>query len=156
MRIEAPHTDELWSLYLDCRYRNLYEPFGLARDVTTSELDSPRVRPEVLHRVVMAGDRVASCGRLDLQPGHGAGPSAQLRYFAVDAPFRGTGAGQYLMEHFETEARALGLARLWMEARTSAANFYARQGYLDVGEGPTKHGVIPHRIMEKRFDAPGS
>lgn len=149
MRIEIPTTDDLWRLYLDCRYRNLYEPFGLPPSVATSALDSPRERGDVLHRMVLADGAVAACGRLDLQPGNPAGPSSQLRYCAVDGPFRGSGAGQFLLRHFEAESLARGLPRLWMEARTAAVNFYARLGYVDVGEGPTKYGCIPHRIMEK-------
>lgn len=151
MRFETPKTALEWRAYLDCRYRNLYEPFGLPRSVNTSELDEPRDRPEVLHGMIVADDAVAACGRLDFQPGNAAGPSSQLRYCAVDAPFRGSGAGQMLLARFEAESRARGLDRLWMEARVAAVNFYARLGYVDVGEGPTKYGVIAHRIMEKRL-----
>lgn len=156
MRIECPASDGLWERYLECRYRNLYEPLGLARSVTTSDLDRPRDRAEVLHRVVLTpwegcAEVVAAVGRLDLQPAHERGPSSQLRYFAVDGPFRGSGAGQALLEHLERRSLARGLPRLWMEARIPALNFYLRQGYIDVGEGPTKYGVIAHRILEKRL-----
>ncbi len=154
MRVIVPTTDEQWRAYLECRYRNLYAPFELPESCTTSELDVPRNRPGVLHRMVMVADAggvesTAAVGRLDLQPEHSAGPSAQLRYFAVDGPHRGTGAGQMLMRHMEEQARSAGCVRLWMEARTVAANFYARLGYADIGEGPTKWGVIPHRLMAK-------
>lgn len=153
MRVIAPTTDEAWAAYLGCRYRNLYAPFGLPESCTTSELDAPRDRPGVLHRMVMVErdgcEAVAAVGRLDLQPGHSAGPSAQLRYFAVDGPHRGTGAGQLLMAYMEEQARDAGCVRLWMEARTVAANFYARLGYADIGEGPTKWGMIPHRLMAR-------
>jgi len=154
MRVIVPTTDEQWRAYLGCRYRNLYAPFGLPESCTTSELDEPRDRAGVLHRMVVVRDAggaesIAAVGRLDLQPGHRDGPSAQLRYFAVDGPHRGTGAGQTLMAHMEEQARGAGCVRLWMEARTVAANFYARLGYADIGEGPTKWGVIPHRLMAK-------
>jgi len=153
MRVIAPTSDEQWRAYLACRYRNLYVPFGLPESCTTSELDTPRDRAGVLHRMVVVDrdgqEEVAAVGRLDLQPGHAAGPSAQLRYFAVDVPHRGSGAGQALMLHMEAQARSAGCVRLWMEARTIAANFYARLGYADIGEGPTKWGVIPHRLMAK-------
>ncbi|MBL8746832.1 MAG: GNAT family N-acetyltransferase, partial [Phycisphaerae bacterium] len=126
MRFESPTTDEWWRAYLDCRYRNLYEPFGLPRSVNTSALDEPRDRGEVMHGMIVEGDVVAACGRLDFQPDHPAGPSSQLRYCAVDGPFRGKGAGQMLLARFEAESRARGLTRLWMEARVAAVNFYAR------------------------------
>lgn len=60
-----------------------------------------------------------------------------------------------LLARFEAESLARGLGRLWMEARTAALRFYARQGYSDIGEGPTKYGVIPHRIMEKGLGLSG-
>lgn len=151
MNVAAPTTDALWHDYLECRYRNLYEPFGLPRTCTTSELDTPRDRPEVLHRLVLDGGRVVAVGRLDLQPAHPAGPSTQLRYCAVDASMRGKGAGQLLLAEFERQSVARGLPRLWMEARVAALNFYTRQGYVDFGEGPLKWGLIPHRVLEKRL-----
>lgn len=148
--IESPAGDpQLWRAYLDCRYRNLYEPFGLPRTVNTSALDEPPLRPDVLHRAAMLKGAVAAVARLDLQLKHPSGPCAQLRYFAVDTPYRGTGVGQELLVHLETEARKAGCKRLWMEARTAAASFYARAGYRATGEGPLKFDVIPHLIMEK-------
>lgn len=151
MRFEIPRSDAMWERYLECRYRNLYAPFQIPRSATTSELDHPRDRPEVMHGMVLAGDALLAVGRLDFQPSHERGPSAQLRYCAVDEPARGKGAGQFLLGRFEEEARLRGLVRLWMEARVSALNFYVRLGYGDIGEGPTKWGLIPHRVLEKRL-----
>ncbi|HBS28699.1 MAG TPA: hypothetical protein DEB06_04440, partial [Phycisphaerales bacterium] len=54
-RIVDPQGEPMWSAYLDCRYRNLYQPFGLGREVNTSALDTPPDRPEVLHRAAIAG-----------------------------------------------------------------------------------------------------
>ncbi len=147
----APDSDELWAGLIECRYRNLYQPFGLPRSCAVSELDEPRERPGVLHRVVLVMGEVAATGRLDLQPGSSEGPSAQLRYCAVEPKFRGMGVGQALVRRFEEEAQAHGLGRVWMEARVAALNFYLRLGYADVGEGPLKWGLIPHRLLEKRL-----
>jgi GNAT superfamily N-acetyltransferase len=166
MRIIVPDTDTLWDAYLACRYRNLYEPFGLPATVTTSELDSPRDRAGVLHRAVVlepassvpdgageaASQRVVAVGRLDLRLDASPVPAAQLRYFAADPEVRGTGVARTLLEHFEQQAITLGVRRLWMEARVVASGFYARAGYRDIGEGPLKHGIIPHRLMERTLD----
>jgi GNAT superfamily N-acetyltransferase len=156
--IRAPDTADLWSAYLDCRYRCLYEPFNLPRSCTTSELDSPGTpeggRANILHRAAIAPPGAAPIGviataRLDLQPDHPKGRSSQLRYFSVDPAARGLGVGQALLRHIEDEARAGGAEHLWMEARVAALNFYLREGYADIGEGPLKWGVIPHRLLEK-------
>lgn len=151
MHLITPDTDALWSAYLDCRYRNLYLPFGLDRSVTTSELDSPRLRNGVLHRCVVIEGTVVAVGRLDLQPDHPAGPSAQVRYFAADPSVRGRGVAHALLADLERCAQTAGISRVWMEARVAALNFYLRAGYSDIGEGPLKWGLIPHRVLEKRL-----
>jgi len=148
----SPTREPLWSAYLDCRYRNLYEPFGLGREVNTSALDSPPDRADVLHRAALSTTgTIAAVGRLDLQRNSDRGPRAQLRYFAVDHASRGSGAGQALMRRLEEECIERSIPVLWMEARLAAASFYARLGYQDRGEGPLKFGLIPHRVMEKRL-----
>jgi GNAT superfamily N-acetyltransferase len=165
MRPVDAAAEDLWPAYLECRFRNLYAPYNLPRTCTTSELDQPPARAGIHHRaiVVDAGEvsprpsdvirvgasLMAACRRLDVQLERPEGPSAQLRYFAVDVPFRGSGSGQALLRHLEDLARSCGCKRLWMEARCEALNFYTRQGYADFGEGPTKWGVIPHRLLHK-------
>lgn len=150
-QIVPPTTDALWEEYLQCRYRGLYEPFGLPLTCTTSELDFPRERPEILHRCALSSaGQVVAVGRLDLQPAHPSrGSTAQLRYFAVDAAARGRGAGQALLRALEQEAVNRSIPTLWMEARVAALNFYIRMGYSDEGVGPLKWGQIPHRILSR-------
>lgn len=150
MPIISPTADDrLWSEYLECRYRNLYAPFNLPRTCTTSELDAPRDRPGILHRCTLVDNTVRAVGRLDIQPDRPEGPSAQLRYFAVDEPARGTGTALELLRELERLAREHGAKRLWMEARVAALGFYTRAGYGDIGEGPNKWGVIPHRVLAR-------
>ena len=152
VRIVVPTGDEQWGAYIACRVRNLYTPYGLPASCADSELDSPRTRDGIFHRAAMTRDgRIVGVGRLDMQPDRPGGPCAQLRYFAVDASTRGTGVGRRLLDEFERLARDRGVKRLWMEARQEALGFYHRCGYADAGEGPTKWGVIPHRILEKAF-----
>lgn len=151
MRLEcvAPRSDALWNASIECRYRNLYMPFGLGREIATSELDRPRDRADVVHLVGVLGGEVVGTGRMDLQPAHERGPSAQIRYCAVDERVRGRGVGQALLRRFEEEARGRGIGRMWMDAREGAVKFYERMGYRDVGEGPLKFGLIRHRVMER-------
>jgi len=142
-------NDDLWRGYLACRYRTLYQPFSLPESCGHSDADTPRDRPDILHAAVVSDQQVVACGRMDLQPNHAKGPRAQLRYFGLDESQRGRGIAQALLKHLEDRARERGIGHVWMEARVAAAGFYARSGYIDVGEGPTKWGVIPHRIMER-------
>lgn len=151
IELVAPLSSRLWDESIDCRYRNLYEPLSLGREWALSDLDSPRDRPDVVHRVAMIDGIVVGTGRLDLQPDHESGPSAQLRYCAVNSSARGSGIGRALVLCFEREAASRGLTRVWMDARDPAVAFYARLGYVDVGAGPLKWGIVPHRVMQKRL-----
>lgn len=153
-RVVIPETTALWNDYLRARYRNLYLVYDLPHTCTTSELDSPRVRPGVLQRAVVidgpAGEPIVVAGaRLDLQPDRPEGPAAQLRYFFVDGNLRRHGVGRLILEHMEQQCRLTALRHIWMEARVEAVEFYRRCGYTDIGPGPTKWDVIAHRIMEK-------
>ncbi len=150
----APISDDLWRESIACRFRNLYEPFGLGMEYATSELDSPRDRPEVIHLIATLDGAVVGTGRLDLQSSHERVNSAQLRYCAVDATQRGRGVGQTLVRSFDELARARGVERIWMDAREDAVRFYERMGYRDVAPGPLKFGIIPHRVMEKEINEP--
>lgn len=155
--VVAPETDALWHEYLECRFRNLYIPYGLPRSVNTSELDEPRVRPDVRHGAVVLPerpDRIVACARLDLQPSAEGGPRAQIRYFSTETECRGRGIGRMLMRTMEAHALAAGCPYVWMEARLEAVEFYLRIGYADLGPGPTKYEVLHHRIMARRVDAP--
>ena len=154
VRCVVPKDDALWDASIECRYRNLYMPFGLGREMATSELDRPRERADVVHLVATLAGQVVGTGRLDLQLAHERGPSAQIRYCAVDERMRGHGVGQLLLRQFEQEAHARGVGRIWMDAREGAVKFYERMGYRDVGEGPLKFGLIRHRVMEKRLTEP--
>lgn len=144
-----PQRDDQWESYVACRVRNLYTPYGLPASCADNELDRPRSRADILHRAAMIDGRIVGVGRLDMQPAREKGPSAQLRYFAVDPETRGTGIGRSLMTEFELLARERAVRYLWMEARQEALGFYERCGYADIGIGPTKWGIIPHRILEK-------
>ncbi len=160
MVVITPTTPELLAAAKACRVRNLYTPYGLGASCADSPMDEPLLRPDVVHRCILAPERdteepvVIATGRLDLGLGAEKYPGesvAQLRYFAVDADRRGLGLGRDLLEAFEREAKARRLTRIWMEARTEVKEFYLRCGYADIGLGPNKWGVIPHRIMDKRL-----
>ncbi len=144
-----PQRHDQWAEYVACRVRNLYTPYGLPASCADSDLDHPRSRTDIVHRAATIDGRIVGVGRLDIQPERAKGPSAQLRYFAVDAETRGTGVGRALLTDLERIARDRGVRYLWMEARQEALGFYERAGYSDIGPGPTKWGVIPHRILEK-------
>lgn len=71
-----------------------------------------------------------------------------MRQVAVQADLQGQGLGRILVEFSEATARAHGFARMVLNARDTAVNFYLRLGYEIEGE-PFTEVTIPHRRMSK-------
>ena len=80
------------------------------------------------------------CGRL-LPDGH-------VGRMAVRAPWRGRGVGAALLVHLVALGAARGDARAILNAQVQAVPFYARHGFVVVGE-PFDEAGIPHVVMER-------
>ena len=73
----------------------------------------------------------------------------QIRQMAVRAEFQRRGLGRRLMNSVEALLQDEGgVDRIFLNARVSAAGFYARLGYQPAGEIFPEVG-IPHQRMEK-------
>jgi predicted GNAT family N-acyltransferase len=72
----------------------------------------------------------------------------RLRQMAVDTDSQGKGVGAALLAAAETETRAAGKSRISLAARVSAQPFYARNGYVAVGE-IFEEVTIAHIVMQK-------
>ncbi|HEU5285946.1 MAG TPA: GNAT family N-acetyltransferase [Sphingomicrobium sp.] len=94
--------------------------------------------PSYAFRIAEArGDAVAfaKLGSLSV-PVEPAGPALELRQLYVLRPWQGTGIAQQLMEWALAEARARGIAELYLTVYTDnhrARAFYRRYGFGDVG-----------------------
>jgi diamine N-acetyltransferase len=76
--------------------------------------------------------------------------STEVQRLYVQAASKGTGAGKALLRHCELQAREQGDCALWLRAWAGngpAREFYARQGYADVGA--TEY-VFEDRSFENR------
>ena len=71
----------------------------------------------------------------------------EVRTLAVDASWLGTGVGRALLERLETDARELGLSRLF--CLTFEVAFFTRNGYGEIGEG-----VIDPEIYSEMVRSP--
>ncbi|MGN6364442.1 GNAT family N-acetyltransferase [Asticcacaulis taihuensis] len=74
----------------------------------------------------------------------------RLRQMAVDPDNQGKGVGAALLAAAETETRAAGKSRISLAARISAQPFYARNGYVAVGD-VFEEVTIAHIVMQKTF-----
>ena len=73
---------------------------------------------------------------------------ARIRQMAVSPAHQRTGLGRRLMAGVEDILKARGFERIVLDARTSAAGFYERLGYVSAEDEFVKLGV-PHVKMSK-------
>ena len=94
-----------------------------------------------------AQGREIGCGRL-LPDGH-------IGRMAVRPQWRGRGVGSALLEKLIALAADRGDSKVMLNAQTHAMPFYARYGFVPVGE-PFDEAGIPHQAMEARIPERGA
>ena len=75
----------------------------------------------------------------------------RLRGMATSPGVRGTGVGSALLRETVAVVTEAGAPLLWCNARESAEGFYARHGFVGVGELFDLPGIGPHRRMHLRL-----
>lgn len=126
-------TDARPDEVVDLRHRVLRE--GRPRETAVFEGDD---EPRTRHWVARQADRIIGVVTVlerpfpapdTLEPTHGPPPLRQLRGMATDPAWRGRGVGRAMLEAVEQQLDE----PLWCNARTSAAAFYLRHGWRQVG-----------------------
>jgi aryl-alcohol dehydrogenase-like predicted oxidoreductase/predicted GNAT family N-acyltransferase len=116
------------------------------------ELEKDERDADADHVLVTLDGHAVGAGRLvveepgfeGLDPEHG--PIGHLGRLAVLPDARGHGLGAALVRTIEDQARARGLAVVYLGAQTHAVAFYERLGYTAYGEEFDDAG-LPHRHM---------
>lgn len=74
----------------------------------------------------------------------------KVEYLCVDFDLQGSGVGGALLDRMEAMAAEQGSEKMYLDARTSAQDFYAHRGYETVGEVFVMEcAPVPHIAMEK-------
>jgi GNAT superfamily N-acetyltransferase len=68
------------------------------------------------------------------------GETCQFRKFATLPEAQGKGFGKLLLAHVITFIKQTGAKKLWCNARTNAAGFYAKSGFQATSKTFTKNG----------------
>lgn len=74
----------------------------------------------------------------------------QFRKFATLVDFQGRGYGTILLNYVFQQAEKQGITKIWCNARSNKATFYARFGMLETGIRFVKEGV-DYVVMEKNI-----
>ena len=116
-----------------------YEVFCVEQSVPEA-LEWDGIDAQCVHALAHDSEgRAIGCGRL-LPDGH-------IGRMAVRAPWRGAGVGSALLECLMALAAQRGDPKVMLNAQTHAMPFYARYGFVPVGE-PFDEADIPHQAME--------
>ena len=78
------------------------------------------------------------------------GKTAQFRKMAVLPSDQGKGFGKQLLQYLIADCKREGVETLWCNARTSALNFYVKNGFVTTGE-PYLQNQIEYIKMEINF-----
>ncbi len=125
------------------RHEVLFAPFGIPRDDRWDDEGADR-----LHIAAFRDGELVGYANMLLNP-DGTG---HVRQVSVLPELQRSGVGRALMEGIEDEARRRGIARLSLNARTTAEGFYARIGWRTVSDVfPFGRTGVPHVRMEKRI-----
>lgn len=140
--IEYSSSDELYVRTLALREAVLRRPLGLKFSENMAELER-----DYRHFVLVAERQATPLGCLMVVRQEGG--CFQIRQMAVADAFQRRGHGSHLMLGVEQVLIREGFkGRLFLHARDVAIGFYARLGYVEVGEPFIEVG-ISHTKMEK-------
>lgn len=127
---------------IDLRNEILRKPLGMELEGTDIEADKENILIGAFEDEKMLG-----CCMLVRDGDIGV----ILRQMAVRNQLQGKGIGRALMEFAETIARDIGYREISMHARSSAAGFYEKMGYITTGDEFQKLS-ISHILMKKRIN----
>ncbi len=140
MKIAEPKTKEDFDKYYDLRWRILRKPWDQPKGSEKDDLED-----ESIH--LMACDSGVVCG---VARAHFNSPGeAQIRYMAVDEPYRGKGIGSKLLDELEKRIKQKSGRQVTLNARENALGFYEGHGYEIVAKAHTLYGCIEHFKMRK-------
>lgn len=112
--------------------------------------------PDSFHLGAFDGDKLISVisiykENFESLEGHGY----RIRSMATDEEYRGKGTGSVLLNYAESEIRKLNCDYIWFNARSVAANFYLKNGYIIISDEFDIPGIGLHFVMTKRLIPPG-
>jgi predicted GNAT family N-acyltransferase len=128
---------------LALRFSVFCDEQGFSRDVEPDHLD-----PVAHHAVAISETgEILATGRWVPHPQHP--DMAKIGRMAVRRDLRGTGIGTAILRALLTDAESTpGITRAGLSSQAHAVPFYARLGFVAVGEGYLEEGA-PHQWMEK-------
>lgn len=141
MKIEQATCQAEIEAIIDFRDKILRQPWGQPRETATDNLEASSINAYIKNEQGI----IVACGRLQ----ENTNTIGQIRFMAVDTLVQRKGLGKKIIDHLETEARALNLKKMELQARENAVDFYKIMGYSIKEKTFLLWGQIQHYLMVK-------
>lgn len=141
MKIKQAKSKAEIEAIIDFRDKILRQPWGQQRETATDSLETSSINAYIKNEEGI----IIACGRLQ-ENDHNVG---QIRFMAVDTLVQRKGLGKKIIDYLETEAKAIGLKKIELQARENAIDFYKSIGYAIKEKTFLLWGQIQHYLMVK-------
>ena len=141
MVIKSPETPEEFEKYCEVRWRILRAPWNRPKLNLEDEINDPSIK-------LIACDengKVIGTGRARFN----STTEAEIKSMAVEESYRGKGIGSLIISELEKRIKETEAAKIVINSRDNAVEFYEKQGYKVVSESHNLYGEIPHYTMMK-------
>jgi N-acetylglutamate synthase-like GNAT family acetyltransferase len=125
------------------RYNILRQPWNQPAETATDDLEEKSINAFIED----ANGIVIACARLQ----ENENQVGQVRYMAVHEDYQGKGLGKLILQFLEEEGRKLGLAKMELQARENAVQFYEANHYKIREKTFLLWGIIQHYLMVKQI-----
>lgn len=134
---------DLYKQAIKLRYEVFFRPLNVSLDAVYDSLEDMSI-----HLVAKTNDAILGYGRLTIENDEG-----QISQMVVEKDYRGIGLGAEIVRILIEKAAENGVARIFLNARIDALEFYEKLGFISIGtDFPSKKTGIPHKRMEKAIN----
>ena len=142
VEIREPKTKKQLDSYYALRWKILRKPWNRPRGSEKDERES-----ESIHIMAVIGGKFVGVGRVHLN----SNDEAQIRYIAVEEPYRGKGVGSTILDALEARAKAKCAKYALLNSSETLTGFYKKCGYRIIEPVHKIFGAIPHWKMKKEL-----
>ena len=143
-KLKEPFSDQEFDAYYQCRWEVLRKPWNQPKGSEKDEFED-----EAYHLMaVNEKNQVCGIARMNIINDN----TAQIRYMGVSSSYNGKGIGASLLHYLENLAKAKGIAKIMLQSREIAVQFYKKSGFEVVRKSHLLWGEIQHFEMEKSIN----
>jgi len=144
--IRQPTIEKEFAEMYDLRWRILRKPWN---QPVGSEKDERE--EDSYHFIAILNNKIVGTARLQENEEINGKREGQIRYLAVEEEYQNKKIGRDLLAFIDWFAKNKKIAYIQINARKTASEFFIKQGYNILKEGPKLFGEIEHYVMRKEF-----